>query len=261
MRFKIHFTLNGESKLEIPTHYHVEFSNWIYKVIHFQNPEFIDWLKNKSYLDHKGEFRMYTFSDLILKDYKISEDKIIINDNSAAVVLSFYADPEMEPFVEKAFKDQSFKLGEKGDKISLSVSKMEKIDLPRQAQSKVKIKCLSPMLITEPGKSEGPYLSPDQKDFDKHFFKSLMFKYANLIKFMGPEAAKGMANLNDLEFNLKGKPKSRIVKIKTDTPHQKSVKGYIFNFELKAPENLIEIGINSGFGELNHLGFGCCEIV
>ena len=50
-------------------------------------------------------------------------------------------------------------------------------------------------------------------------------------------------------------------KIKANTEAQTEVKAYWFDFELTAPKEIIELGLNSGFGSMNSVGFGCGEVV
>lgn len=261
MRFKLNFKLVGEAPFLLPTNYQNEFSSWIHKMLHFEVDGFGKWAREKGYTDSRGEYRMFTFSDVQFVGHKHQGDRLIVEHNEAAVVLSFYGDPEIEPFVFAIFENKEFKIGDKKGKVAFVVESIEKLQeaLPDTTRE-MTFTCLSPMLIAEPGKTDGPFLSPDQKDFDKIFFKNLMFKYARLIKFMNEKPGNGLANLQDLKFKLHGKPKPRIVKIKTDSPHQLSVKGYVFDFTVKAPVELLNIGYNGGFGELNHLGFGCCGV-
>ncbi len=261
MRFKIDFKLVGQNPFVLPANYHVEFSSWIYKMLHFQSDKFTQWLKNKSYMNENGEFRLFTFSDIIFEEYKTHQDKLLIQNDNASMILSFYADEEIEPFVYPVFENQEFKIGDKSGKVIFKVDRLEKVNENLKNKRKHAFRCLSPMLISEKANADGPYISPEQKDFDKHFFKNLMFKYANLIKFMGSGASNTLTNLSDLQFQLKSKPKSKIIKIKTDTLHQKSVKGYVFDYVVNAPVELLKIGLNGGFGELNYLGFGCTELI
>lgn len=245
----------------MPVNYQSEFSTWIHKMLHFQSNEFINWLAEKKFLNHLGEYKLYTFSDVMLGPHKMQNDKIIVDDNKARIILSFYAPEEIEPFVLSVFKDQEFKIGDSRSKTAIKIEKIERLPTPNfTAGKKVVLSCLSPMLIAQPGQNTDTFLSPDQKDFDKVFFKSLMFKYATMVKYSSSNPGNGLADLNDLQFKLLGKHKTKIIKVRTDTPHQKSVKGYMFNFEVKAPVELLEIGYNAGFGELNNLGFGCCTL-
>ena len=56
-------------------------------------------------------------------------------------------------------------------------------------------------------------------------------------------------------------PKSKLITIKSGTAAQTKVKGWVFDFELDAPRELVEVGILAGFGKENAQGFGCGELV
>ncbi len=259
MRFRIDFKLQGEAPFSIPVNYQSEFSAWIHKMLHFQSDSFRKFLTDKKFLDATGEYKLFTFSDVVFAPHKVADDRLIVANDHATMILSFYAQEDIEPHVIGTFEDKEFKIGDARGKVSIKIEKIQSLEVPDFTKlKKVVFRCLSPMLVGEPGSSN--YINPDQKNFDKVFFKSLMFKYANMVKYMTANSANGLTGLNDLQFKLLGKPKAKHVKIKTDSPHQKSVKGYMFDFELKSPAELLNIGFNAGFGDLNHLGFGCCEL-
>jgi CRISPR-associated endoribonuclease Cas6 len=263
MRFKIDFRLLGdEAPFSFPVNYQSEISAWLHKMLHFQNSDFKNWLAENKFLNNRGEYNLYTFSEVFLGPHKIHDNKILIESDDAGIILSFYAPPQIEPYILSIFREQEFKIGDSKFKTGIRIENISVLDNPEFKQVHItRFSSLSPMLIAPPNSVNADvYLSPDQKDFDKVFFKSLMFKYANLVKYAFAGSGNGLSNLNDLQFKLVGKPKPRIIKVRMDTPHQKSVKGYMFDFELKAPVELLKIGYNAGFGELNNLGFGCCEV-
>ncbi len=261
MRFKIDFRLIGDSPFYLPVNYQNEFSAWVYKMLHFESSAFTKWLQTKGYSDSNGEYTLYTFSDVLFGAHKYEGDRLLVEQDKANMIISFYADPEIEQYITDIFEDKEFKIGDNKGKVLFRVEQVKKLPDPISSDTEsLEIKTLSPVLISDGSKNNGVFLSPDEKGFDKAFFKSLMFKYATLVKFMSGNPGKGLPDLQALEFKLIGKPKAKIVKVKTDSPHQRSVKGYHFNFILKAPLELVKIGMYGGFGELNHLGFGCCDV-
>ena len=62
-------------------------------------------------------------------------------------------------------------------------------------------------------------------------------------------------------MDILSKPKSRLITIKANTPHESKLRGYLFDFKIKAPAEVIKLGYYAGFGEKNSLGFGCCEVI
>ncbi len=261
MRFRISFRILGESPFFLPVNYQSEFSVWIHKMLHFESADFSAWLKGKGYTDASGEYRLYTFSDVLFGAHKHHEERLVVVQDHAEMLISFYADAQIEDFLRTIFENQEFKIGVQKGKVAFRVEKFEKIPDPLIKQGKTTLlSCMSPMLISDGNLHESRFLAPDEKGFDRAFIKSLLFKYANLVKFMSGEPGQGLPDLQDLRFKLTGKPKSKIVKINTGSPHQKSVKGYLFDFKFEAPLELVKIGLYGGFGELNHLGFGCCDL-
>ncbi len=260
MRFKIELKLLGDAPFSIPINYQSEVSTWVHKVLHFHNSNLKEWFVANKFTDHLGEYKLYTFSDVYFAPGKIAEDRILVEGADATLILSFYAHQDVENIIIESFKGQELKIGDSKGKTAIRIDDIQRIKQPDfKSNTSIVFTCLSPMLIAEPGKNADVYLSPDAKDFDKVFFKNLMARYASLIKYM-PNGGGGLSGLNDLGFKIIGKPKPKIIKVRVDTPHQKSVKGFLFDFEVKAPAELLQIGYNCGFGELNHLGFGCCAI-
>jgi CRISPR-associated endoribonuclease Cas6 len=62
------------------------------------------------------------------------------------------------------------------------------------------------------------------------------------------------------EFLQYGKSRSKLITIK---PHKEAIKvrGYLFDFRLTAPLDILEVGYHGGFGAKNSQGFGCCTLI
>jgi CRISPR-associated endoribonuclease Cas6 len=118
-------------------------------------------------------------------------------------------------------------------------------------------KALSPICVSKPvdnnGKLRAKYLMPGDEDFELRFINNLFSRYKALN-------SNGISDSDEIAVNIKGKAKSRLIKIKADTPAQTKVRGSLFNFTCKAPPELLRLGYEAGFGEKNSLGFGCVEI-
>ena len=67
------------------------------------------------------------------------------------------------------------------------------------------------------------------------------------------------AGENTFDFTVLNEPKSVLVKIKSDTPAQTKVRGYMCRFRMKAPLELMKIMYESGIGEECSQGFGCVK--
>ena len=55
--------------------------------------------------------------------------------------------------------------------------------------------------------------------------------------------------------------KSKVVKLKDEKGTEIKVKGAIYDFKITASPILIQVGLDGGFGEDTHFGFGFCELI
>ncbi len=109
--------------------------------------------------------------------------------------------------------------------------------------------------LNEEGKKHETYISPEHPQHKTLFLKNLVDKYQALCLQMGADFKE--IQTNELDFKcLTKEPKSRKQTIKAHTKAETQVRGFMFDFELTASRDLIEIGLNSGFGSMNALGFG-----
>jgi CRISPR/Cas system endoribonuclease Cas6 (RAMP superfamily) len=126
MRFRISFRLLGESPFFLPLNYQSEFSVWIHKMLHFESAEFTAWLKSKGYTDASGEYRFYTFSDVLFGAHKHHDDRLVVEQDHAEMLISFYADPEIQDFLSEIFDNQEFKIGDPKGKVAFGLKGLKK---------------------------------------------------------------------------------------------------------------------------------------
>lgn len=261
MKFKLSLELYGQSRV-LPINYQYEFSSWIYKTIHFGNPQFAEWLHTHGYMDGKKQFKGFTFSQLKPEKYEIKGDRIELQSGRALLYVSFYAEEAVEPFILGLFRNQEFTIGDKKSKVQFRVASIEKLPEPKW-QSSMTFRLASPAIIskkeTEMSKN-ATYLSPDEQGYAELFIKNLLTKY--LAVMTQKNRSSQLITLESTpatKFTLIGKPKPKLVKIKVGTPEETLMKGYLFDFTITAPVELIKLGYYAGFGEKNSLGFGCVE--
>ncbi len=69
-------------------------------------------------------------------------------------------------------------------------------------------------------------------------------------------------DVSKMSFNLLDIRQKRLVHLPRKDMRTIKVRGYLMDFELTAPVELLELGYFAGFGEKNSsLGFGCVEIL
>jgi CRISPR-associated endoribonuclease Cas6 len=254
MRFKLSLQKIGIGN-NIPINYQYELSAWIYKTIHFGNPDFSKWLHSVGYSDGRKTFKLFTFSGIQVFPYKINGDRLIIQAPQASITISFYLDEAAEPFIIGLFRQQTFSIGDRKSHTDFTISTVERLpDI--ELISTMRFKALSPIVIStlDPVISDNAqYLDPQHVNYHQLFFRNLLAKY---------NAASNHAQtlhetqLGKCLLKILNTPRSKLVVIKANTAQETKVRGFTFDFEITAPAELIEIGYKAGFGEKNSIGFG-----
>lgn len=260
MRLKLNFKLSGKKQV-LPLNYQYPISAWIYKVLDKADNEFTSILHDNGYTLENGKtFKLFTFSKLQFpkNTWKIipKSDRMEVWSRNAYLTISFQLPEQTEKFVIGLFKEQKAFIGDKISGIDLEVENIEALKTDVPESKTLKLKTITPIVlgINVEGKENEQYLSPITADYNKLILKNLHDKYR--------ATGKSEINLNDLAFNVtKLFPKTEMQTIKAHTPAETKVRAYHFEFELTAPKELVEIGLNSGFGSMNSIGFGFCEII
>jgi len=262
MRLKI--SLQRTKFSSLPINYQYELSSWIYKVIRTGNPGFSEFLHRQGYSFGKKRFRLFTFSKLSLGEFRLSGDRIILSGDDVSLVVSFFIDNALLHFIKGLFIDQRFSLGDIKSSVEFVVRNIQSLPEPC-IMEQMTFRCLSPICVSRPrndnGKLRADYLSPVDPDFAPLLFENLIAKY---IAATGHDNTETNALIRAADktgrFDLLSQPRSKLITIKAYTPQETKVKGYEFDFTLKAPAELLKFGYASGFGEKNSLGFGCVEV-
>lgn len=102
------------------------------------------------------------------------------------------------------------------------------------------------------------YLHPnDDSEFSSLFIRNLLSKYQS-----SPITKNNPIPIGKTTLKVLSKPKSVLISIKDENEQKRSkVRGYIFDFELTAPKELIEIGYYAGYGTKGSIGFGMAELL
>jgi len=262
MRLKI--SLQRTKFSALPINYQYELSSWIYRVLHTGDPRFSEFLHRQGYSFEKKKFKLFTFSRLLLSEFKISGDRLILLNDEAAIVISFFIDDALLHFIKGLFMDQQLSLGDDISRVEFTVKNIESLPEPG-INDEMAFRCLSPICVSRPradnGKLRADYLSPQDPDFTPLLFENLVTKYIAATGCHMSQFA-GFIRTTDIHsrFMLLSQPRSKLVTIKAHTPQETKVRGFEFDFTLKAPAELLKFGYASGFGEKNSLGFGCVEI-
>jgi len=265
MRIKIEFKLSGKRQV-LPMNYQYPLSAWIYKVLARGDNQFSEFLHEQGFrMENQKTFKLFTFSNFMFPTHSFGvikgTDRMEIFADKARLILSFQIPVAAEKFVAGLFTDQKAEIGDRISKVEMEVGTIELLKEPELAEKMI-IRTLSPLVVTRKTENDKQeqYLKPGDHDYEALFFRNLTDKHnAYSRQVSKDEELFAPANLH---FRcLTENPKSQLQLIKAFTDAEVRVRGYRFDFEITAPPALIKTGLDSGFGAMNALGFGCGEIL
>ncbi|MEM9936581.1 MAG: CRISPR-associated endoribonuclease Cas6, partial [Bacteroidota bacterium] len=258
MRFQITLEVLKPGQM-LPLSYQYEISSWIYKLISRTDSAFGEFLHSQGYWDGKKRFKFFTFSNLwIPPRYEIKGDRIQVFSKEISFVISFLVPEAAHHMISGLFTEEQFRLGDRKSSLDLQVIQIRSLALP-PAQRQMLFKTTSPLVVSKPqedpsGRLHHKYLPPDDPSYSQYFFQNLKKKYDLAVKH---NLVAAVEDVGFPQFQLsEGKVKKQGVIIKAHTPAQTKVIGYMYNFQLTAPEEWIRVGMLAGFGEENAQGFG-----
>ncbi|MCF8458173.1 MAG: CRISPR-associated endoribonuclease Cas6 [Bacteroidales bacterium] len=270
MRFEIKFRLSGKKQV-LPFNYQYPLSSWIYKLLDKADPQFAAFLHEHGHqLENLKTFKFFTFSNLRFPRQTCKAipktDRMEVWARNAWLDVSFQLPATSEKFIVGLFKDQQAEIGDRISQIEMEVESVEVKPVFAFSDNKARIKAQSPVVIglSQEGKTHETYISPTdpglQEKYKELFLKNLMDKYHAYCRETHTEPNTFL--IGELDFKcLTENPKSRKQTIKAHTKAETEVRGFLFDFEITAPKDLIELGLNAGFGSMNALGFGCGEAI
>lgn len=261
MRFLIKLQILPSSANILPINYQYELSSVIYKLLNQGDNVFAEWLHSNGFNSLNKKFKFFVFSMLNFPTMKVENQNIQILSDEISFKISFLLDEIAEPFIYGVFKNREFSIGDKFNKVSFFVSSIERMNDVKFNNNAI-FKTISPLVVSHffnQNQFHPTYIPPDNPNFADLLFQNLINKIVVASKY-SPKF-KSFTSEADLKFELLTDFKQKLIKIKTDTPHQTMIKGYMFHFSLTAPQQLLEIAYYAGCGEKNSLGFGCVEIV
>lgn len=264
MRFLLTPEITGNQKV-LPFNYQYPLSAWIYRTIHEGNHDFAEFLHNKGFSTGERVYKFFTFSQLLFpaQGFKVVNNNMQLLCKSIGLEISFLVPEAVQHFISGLFQNQQFSIGNKEHSVAFAVRSVEAKPVP-VFSNRCSFSSLSPIMISryDESRKHAEYLRPGHPDYEKIFFDNLVRKYA---------VARGAGLLHDsvptmeapaeMKFRFSEPVKQKGVLIKAGTSQQTQIIGYMYNFEIEAPPELIKIGYLAGFGEKNSLGMGCAEPV
>ena len=253
MRYKFTLKLVDQLRNILPVNYQFELGSWFYRMLNSAGSPLHDCLASSGRLNKDKPFRNFVFSHLIIPDRKIESDRLLIQCERVSLIFSTVPDPELVPLVTSNFLDTRFMLGDKLSQVPFNVEKVEKIPEP-EFNDKMTFRTISPIHLSVkiPGRKNDLHLSPEDGSYARYFYENLHQKYKLLHGHEHPhEPVSG-------KFKLRSEVTQKGITINAGTSGHSKLIGYLLRFRLQADPELIRSGYYLGFGEKNHLGFGCC---
>lgn len=257
MRFLITLSLQKNSKNVISFSHSYEMYSAILKVIRNADEAYSDFLHNHGYQTDKKNFKLFCFSNLHIPKKKIDKEResIIILSQEISFMISFYLDTPSQVFLMSLFQNQQIEIADKVNKAKFEVKQVELVPLKVESET-VKLRTLSPLVIgLKHADNSEEYISPLHKEFEFLFIQNLWDKYKATHESLPPHWQD-----YPFHFTLLSEPKSKLVKIKANTKAETRIRGYLFDFEVSMPKELIEVLLLCGGGKNNALGFGSCDM-
>lgn len=260
MRFLISLQREGSGSI-LPINYQYELSSLIYRIIDRADSAFSEFLHRQGYVAYGKNFRLFTFSRLKFDRYQVipGSDRLVHEGDRASFEISFLVDRAAEEFIKGLFLDQRLVLGDKLNRVSYHVSQIAAKETPNFREI-MRYRCLSPLFIRRKRDEGGEdYLRPDDRDFGILLMRNLQAKNSAFVAQADGEVMVREL-IPDFSFTPLGKVYQNGVLIKQHTPYQTKLIAYLFEFQLRAPVELQEIGYYGGFGHLGSQGFGCVGV-
>ena len=255
MRFKITFHRTGRQRM-LPMDYQYYLSAWIYKVIGQADHEFANFLHSEGYTDGNRRFKLFNYSQLDFGKPILWKEKALFEIHADKIFLqtSFHLNDTAEKFIIGLFNNQQVYIGDQFNGIDLTVGQIERLS-DNALIGTVHYRAVSPVVISilNEGDKYAQYLSPDHVEYAGLLKRHLRHKH---------HTTPGSVPLPedfDFHFSLKSATRSKLITIKPYTPLQSKVRGFMYDFSMKAPVEIHQMVWSCGIGEKNSTGFGWVE--
>ena len=254
MRYKITLKLVDPNRNILPVNYQFELGSWLYHLLNNPEGALLAALKATGKANDSTPFRSFVFSHLLVPDRKIEGDRLFIQGEHVSLIFSTLPDSKLAPAVLATFQDAAFLLGDRNSQVPFQVTKIEMLQEP-VFTDKMSFKTLSPIHLSMKvkGRRNEVFLSPEDEQFSEIFYENLYAKFKIVHGF------DYQSDRTSGKFKLRSDVTQKGIVMHAGNRAQSKLIGFQLRFRLQADPELLKVGYFLGFGEKNHLGFGCCE--
>jgi CRISPR-associated endoribonuclease Cas6 len=257
MRFRLTLQIDRRAfGNTLPLNYQYELSAFIYKAIARADQDYAFWLHENGFQLNGRPFKLVTFSNLLIPQYRIDKEagRIRIESDRIEWLVSFLPEALTEKFVFGLFSEQVLQIGDSRSVVQFRIERIEALPSP-VFEPEMTFVTLSPVCIPlrREEQRHPEYISPDRPEAPEIVLNNLLNKYLTFYgkPFEGPI---------DFAFQVTNQPKAKLITIKTGTSEMTHVRGYNFEFRMRAPKELMKMMWDSGLGEKGSTGFGMVTV-
>lgn len=251
---RISLTLDHRRDAVLPIDYRAAISAWIYKTIEQSDSEFARWLHEEGWGYGARRYKLFTFGNLRPRRYEAKGGTFYLSEGPTTITLSFYVPEVAQHLLMGMFRSMRFSLGGRHRPEWFQIR--EAVTLPEpEWRPEMDFRLLTPCCVAQPDPSGGTsvYLPPDHPEFGGRLVNNLV----NKVKALPTKEAVEIPGPIDWSFDLLGDYRSKLHQI-----HENRVRGFLFDFRLRAPQPVLRMGYYGGFGEKGAaLGFGMTKVI
>lgn len=241
----LRITLKGKSgPIRLPIHYNRLIQGAIYSSLSEALAEFFH---NMGFTSGKRSLKLFTFSRLLGRfDIRREKGEILFPQGATLIVSSPIA-VFCESLTTGILREGTLRLG--GEDVE--VNSIEGRELLVESNESI-LRVLSPIvtystMFRPDGRKYTCYFQPGEEEFQTQIWENLRKKYELLYREPAPQGGISIKPL--------GQPRMNIVIYENTV-----IKGYSCRLAVSGPKELIQIGVDAGFGSKNSQGFGCVEV-
>jgi CRISPR-associated endoribonuclease Cas6 len=268
MRFTLTL-LQTASHSVLPINYQYPLSAAIYHIIERADADYSNFLHDRGYgkAGSLKKFKLFTFSDIRVPFF-LQGDRLVLKNDPAKFTICFHIPDAAENFIRGLFMQQQLEIADKKSKTVFVVQGVEgetnwrESSKVKEGMTEIILQPMSPIVAGKKNaKGNYDYLFPEQDDFISAIKYNLIEK-ANVLQEISEDLRQQLTESILVEtLFFKNPPHSRLIWIKAGTEAETKVRGWDkFKLRITAPEEIIELAMNSGIGIYNSIGMGCVGI-
>lgn len=252
MRIKLTLKQSKPRQL-IPENYQYSISSFIYRTIERSNSEYSAWLHEKGFADGNKKFKFFNFSDFFIQEKRKEAGKIEIISETFTLHISMLSERVIEHFIVGMFESGVMRIFDSVTQAEFAVKFVEMIPEP-EFKEVMNYKVFTPAVFSKKvnvnGKDKIYFLDPSEDDYNLYFVKNLIAKYKVC-------SGNELTDIQDkFEIRLTSDFKKIIRTVKANGKFETKIRGYKYNFDMKAPPEIHRMAWMGGIGIKNSLGFG-----